>query len=229
VSRLLTLDTARANGARYAATEDHAWENSVCPHCSATQLLVVAYTGTDQAGASRPTAAPEGPRWYLCSACRRGSVLVEGRMQPSSRPLRTPIGLPEEDSAIWEEARSSLGVGAYTGTVMLCRKLLFHTAVKHGLPAKRRNGHAPGYMEAVKHLQDSGIITSVMRSWVDKIKEVGNDANHELVPITEQQATDVATFTEQLLRLAYEMEALMANPALEAEHTEEEPSEVSGE
>ena len=47
-----------------------------------------------------------------------------------------------------------------------------------------------------------------MREWVDEIKSIGNDANHELTPILADQANDVATFTEQLLVLAYEMRAL---------------------
>lgn len=160
-----------------------------------------------------PSLTGGGPRWFLCSSCRQGSVLNFDVVEPPSRPLRTPVGLPESDLAVWEEARGSLGVRAYTGTVMLCRKLLFHTAVNKGLAEKKANGHAPGYMEAVRHLEKVGVITAVMRTWVDQIKDIGNDANHELNPITEKQALDVATFTEQLLRLAYEMEALMARTA----------------
>ena len=96
---------------------------------------------------------------------------------------------------------------------MLCRKLLLHIAVEKGLPAKDKRNRAPSYMDAVKHLELVGVITADMRDWVDEIKDIGNDANHELTPIAEAQARDVATFTEQLLILAYEMRALRARPA----------------
>jgi hypothetical protein len=52
-----------------------------------------------------------------------------------------------------------------------------------------------------------------MRAWVDRIKDVGNGANHEISPVARDVALDVATFTEQLLKLAYEMSAIMSATA----------------
>jgi hypothetical protein len=98
--------------------------------------------------------------------------------------------------------------------VMLCRKLLFHVAVAHGLPPKNDKDRAPTYAEAVDHLEEQGLVTRKMRPWIERIKDVGNDANHELSPIEPGVALDVATFTEQLLVLAYELDALMADPRL---------------
>lgn len=66
-----------------------------------------------------------------------------------------------------------------------------------------------------------------MKAWVDRIKEIGNDANHTLVPITKEQAFDVATFMEQLLILAYELDARMlaASPGIEGADNSEELDE----
>lgn len=210
-SQMQTIDTGRPHGATYPATAARAWEVRICPHCGAAQMLVIAIA-VEQQNSSTPELVERGPRWYLCSSCRQPSVLVDGVIQPSSRPLRTPKGLPTTDRAIWEEARSCLGVHAYSATVMLCRKLLLHVAVEKGLPPKNKQNRAPSYMDAVRHLESSGVITADMREWVDQIKSIGNDANHELTPIAESQANDVATFTEQLLILAYEMRALRAGP-----------------
>jgi hypothetical protein len=58
-------------------------------------------------------------------------------------------------------------------------------------------------------MESEGLITKRMRPWVDRIKDVGNEANHEIVPVGRQVAIDVATFTEQMFKLAYEMDALM--------------------
>jgi hypothetical protein len=99
---------------------------------------------------------------------------------------------------------------------MLCRKLLFHIAVGNGLLPKNDKDRAPSFYAAVEHLQDQQIITVKMRPWVDRIKDIGNDANHELTPISAEQANDVATFTLQLLVLAYEMDAIMSDPGAAA-------------
>ena len=148
-------------------------------------------------------------RWLRCPACLKGSV-IEGRaLYPSPKPLRVPQGLPEVDGLIWDEVRICLGGGANAAAVMLCRKLLFHVAVAHGLAPKKSNGRAPTFTEAVRHLHSEGIVTKKMQSWVDRIKDVGNDANHELSNVDSETALDVATFTQQLLILAYEMDALM--------------------
>lgn len=155
----------------------------------------------------------EATLWLRCPVCYRASVRDRGVVHPATRPLRDPKGLPAIDRAIWTEARSCLGVGANVAAVMLCRKLLFHMAVDSGLAAKKNNGHAPGFAEAVRHLQTTGKITADMEPWVARIKDVGNDANHEVTPVTAEEATTVATFTLQLLVLVYEMKALMAEAA----------------
>jgi hypothetical protein len=154
--------------------------------------------------------------WLRCPVCGFGAVMNNAELAPAAKPLRDPAGLPPIDATIWAEARTCLGVGANAAVVMLCRKLLFHIAVAHGLEPKNDKDRAPSFYAAVEHLETTGIITTMMRPWVDRIKDIGNDANHELSPIGTDQATDVATFTQQLLILAYEMKALMAGTSVEA-------------
>jgi hypothetical protein len=148
-------------------------------------------------------------RWLRCVNC--GSALAEnnGTLSPSAKPLRVPIGVTGVELDVWEEVRECLAVGAFTAAVMMCRKLLFHVAVSQGLAAKNEKDFAPTYTQAVEFLEDEGLVTKKMRTWVDRIKDVGNDANHEITPITQGAAMDVAEFTEQLLRLTYEMDALI--------------------
>jgi hypothetical protein len=192
----------------YKTSDTEAWEKDRrCPHCG-TESLVRVVMEVDQQGRTYS----EATRWLRCTACRKGSVIQNGSLHPTGMPLRQPKGLPKTDDRIWHEVRVCLGAGAYAATVMLCRKLLFHVAVANGLPAKNAKDRAPTYLEAVEHLEAAGVFTGKMRKWIDKIKEVGNDANHELEPITEGQARDVAAFTQQLLVLAYELDALMADP-----------------
>lgn len=102
--------------------------------------------------------------------------------------------------------------------MLLCRKLLLHAAVSAGLPAKNDKDFAPTFIEAIKHLEAEGFITVRMRPWVNRIKDVGNEATHEIPAINENQAMDVAKFTEQLLRLVYELTAMAGPP----------PEEIAG-
>jgi len=90
-----------------------------------------------------------------------------------------------------------------------------HVAVTHGLPAKNAKDRAPNFAECVDHLVKEGIVTKRMEPWIERIREVGNEANHEIAPVGKESALDVATFTQKLLELAYEMDDTMtkAQPA----------------
>ena len=85
-----------------------------------------------------------------------------------------------------------------------------HVAVTHGLPAKDKSNRAPNFAQCINHLASEGIITQKMRPWIDRIRDVGNEANHEISPVAKEAALDVATFTQKLLELAYEMDDTMA-------------------
>lgn len=185
-------------------TSSEAWVDLDCPHCGATQMWRMSIAQVPAFGLVT---------WLRCPACLKGAVRNDQKVAPAAAPFREPKGLPEVDAKIWQEARDCLGVGAYVATVMLCRKLLFHTAVANGLGAKNEKDRAPTFAAAVDHLATQGVITAKMRPWVDRIKDVGNDANHEVTPVSRQEAEDVAAFTLQLLVLAYEMDALMEDTA----------------
>jgi ribosomal protein S27E len=181
----------------FNATDGSAFVRRRCSECTSEQMGTIAYG--------------PGVNWLRCVVCGTAHVLNRGELSPASAPLTIPTGVVGVELAIWKEARRCLGLGAYTAAVMLCRKLLFHVAVGHGLPPKNDKDRAPSFMEAIQHLESEGLITKRMRPWVDRIKDVGNDANHEITPVGPDVALDVATFTEQLLRLTYEMEALMTS------------------
>lgn len=189
----------------HSRSHQGAWFDEVCPHCGLRQLIVVA---RQKRGNETPD--EDAIKWLKCPSCLQGAVWISGAMHPGTQPLRKPKGLPATDAQIWAEARNCLGIGANVAAVMLCRKLLFHMAVENGLPEKNAKGFAPNFYEAIQQLESVGKITADMKPWVKKIKDVGNDANHEITPVTADDAKTVATFTLQLLVLVYEMKALMA-------------------
>jgi hypothetical protein len=190
-------------------TDDQSSTREPCAFCGGDQLLVVGRVG-EVAGydGSRPAV-----RWLRCVSCYRGLVDNDGVISPGVRPLDTPDVLTGDDLAAWTEALSCLSVGANTAAVMMCRKLLFHIAVAHKLPEKDGSGRAPNFAKALKHLEDEGIITKHMLPWVTKIKDVGNEANHEIPRTSAADAMAVAKFTRQLIMLAYELPAMVAENA----------------
>jgi hypothetical protein len=192
----------------FSRSEDRAYATGDCPNCGAHQFIVIAITvAHDRA-------------WLRCISCRLAVVVNGGVASPSQKPLRVPSGLPADEGEVWNEVRECLGVGAYTAAVMLCRKLLMHIAVGHGLQAKNEKDFAPNFTQCVDHLLSEGVVTARMKPWIDRIKDVGNEANHELAPVSKESALDVATFTQKLMELAYEMDDTM----LKAEPSSEKPT-----
>ncbi|MCZ4563558.1 DUF4145 domain-containing protein [Rhodococcus sp. IEGM 1401] len=176
-----------------------------CSFCAAsTQMFVVRMV---EQGWGAP-----GVAWLRCMSCRRGAVLNDRYgLAPSTMPLDVPQGLDADTEATWNEVRSCLSARAFTASVMMCRKLLMHMAVTEGLPEKDDKDRAPNFFQCIDHLQSEGVITKRNRKWVDRIKDIGNEANHDLASIDKEQATTVATFTRQLLHEVYELPFLEAN------------------
>ncbi|MCV7091639.1 DUF4145 domain-containing protein [Mycobacterium interjectum] len=202
--------------AQFDVNDDSTSVRKPCAFCGGDQMIVVGRTQPTAGVNQRPPT-----RWLRCVSCYRGHVDNDGTTSPGVRPFDIPDVLTGDDLAAWTEALGCLSVGANTAAVMMCRKLLFHIAVAHKLPPKDGSGHAPTFAKALKHLEDEGVITKLMRPWVDKIKDVGNEANHEIPSTTSEQAMDVAEFTRQLIRLAYELPAMVAEHApAEADSTE---------
>lgn len=188
-------------------SEESSSTRAPCAFCGGDQMTVVA-NSESIAVSGRPQVS-----WLRCISCFRGGVINDAAISPASMPLDTPKILTGDDLTAWNEVRACLSAGAYTAALMMCRKLLFHIAVAHGLPAKNAKDRAPTFQEALDHLETEGVVTKLMLPWVAKIKDLGNDANHELPTMSKAEALDIAEFTRQLIRLAYEL------PAMVAEHT----------
>lgn len=199
-SYLVTVSTGVKN---VDSSHGDAWTNAyTCPHCGGRQLFRLGMQVDRNYKLGR-----DMTQWFRCPGCLRGSVFENGAVHPSTQPLREPSFLPPDVALTWNEARVCLGAGAYAAAVLMCRKLLLHLAVEHGLPAKNKRDRAPTFVECVDRLEHEGVVTKRMRPWVERIKDVGNDATHELAPVTSEQAQDVADYTLHLLVTAYEVHA----------------------
>jgi hypothetical protein len=82
--------------------------------------------------------------------------------------------------------------------VLSGRKLLMHIAVAQTAD--------PGlsFVQYVNHLVDNHYAPPNSKPWIDKIREHGNEANQEIVMKKREDADEIMTFLEMLLRFIYE-------------------------
>jgi hypothetical protein len=78
------------------------------------------------------------------------------------------------------------------------RRSAAHVAVEKGAP------EGGSFLSYVNYLADNGYVPPDAREWIDEIRENGNDANHEIDLITDEEAEIMVDFTSMLLRVTYE-------------------------
>lgn len=124
---------------------------------------------------------------------------MHGQKQiPGSVPGNKVDHLPTDIASLYNEARLAVSVNAFTAAVLACRKLLMNIAVNHG--AKEGSS----FVSYVEHLSNAGFIPPNGRAWVDHIRSKGNEATHEIRLMGSEEATELISFAEMLLKFIYE-------------------------
>lgn len=155
----------------------------------------------------RETGNDRGYKWgdgtaciYLCPACGLPNTYHTRRgFAHRPTPGRIIKHLPEGLQGLHDEARSCLGANAFTGCVMICRKGLMNIAVENG--AKE----GLGFVEYVEYLKANGWTPPKSEAWLDRIRKLGNEANHQIAPKSQGDAENVLLFFEAILQFAYEL------------------------
>ena len=125
---------------------------------------------------------------------------------PGVAPGNEVDHLPEELEKIYREARNCVAAGAYTASVLTCRKLLMHIGVEQG------GNPGESFVFYVDHLANSGFVPPNGCGWVDHIRRRGNEANHEIVLMTQEHAEELISFAEMLLKFIYEFPSKVPTP-----------------
>ncbi|MCA0423195.1 MAG: DUF4145 domain-containing protein, partial [Proteobacteria bacterium] len=63
------------------------------------------------------------------------------------------------------------------------------------------------FVEYVEYLASKGYVPPDAKDWVDHIRTKGNEANHEIVVMSQEEAKDLLSFVEMLLKLVFEFPA----------------------
>ena len=194
-----------------AAHQAITWNNSshlpsrafMCGHCGERMATQTGYFGA-------LTQAPNMQCFiYVCHFCTKPTYFDNAGAQvpgPAFGDAVKSISDPTVE-ALYNEARMAYSVGSYTASVLCCRKLLMHIAVDKGA------GTNLPFTSYVKYLADNHIIPIGSAGWVDHIRTVGNDANHEIVIMSVDEATRLISFSAMLLKVVYEFPASVESPS----------------
>ena len=137
-------------------------------------------------------------RIRICPKCDNPTFFRGDKQTPAPLLGNKVTNVPAEIATLYNEARACTGVNSFTATVLACRKLLMHIAVDKGADEGKH------FIEYVEYLSDAGYVPPDGKEWVNHIRNKGNEANHEIVIMSESDALDLITFIEMLLKFIYE-------------------------
>lgn len=134
---------------------------------------------------------------YLCPFCGRPSFMENGNLTPGSPYGQSIDDLPETVQSIYDEARNSFRAGAYTGVILICRKVLANVAIYYGAD------DGDSFVHYVDYLVNKGYVPLKSRDWVDKIRVEGNQATHNQTAKNKDDAKRILDFVQMLLLINF--------------------------
>lgn len=138
-------------------------------------------------------------RAYLCHDCNRLTLFDDEIKQvPASMLGRAIKKLPPDIESLYTEMRKASAENAYSLVVMGGRKLLMHIAVSLGAEEGKK------FVQYVKYLEDNHFTPPKSKAWVQEIKNMGNESNHELIISSKEDAEKIIKFLDLLMTFNYE-------------------------
>jgi len=123
-------------------------------------------------------------RIRVCPNCNGPTFFsTDSKQWPGAKVGKSVSSLPEDVGFVFEEARESVAGNAFTGAVMLCRKILMHVAVEKGAKPNR------SFQKYVEWLVKEHYVPKGADAWLDYVRKRGNDANHEIIVMTKETRT----------------------------------------
>lgn len=139
---------------------------------------------------------------YVCPSCKKPNYFEDNGTQVPGIALGNQVkSLPENIETLWEEIRNCCSCGAYISAVLAGRTMLMHIAVEQGAKA------GLSFIEYVDYLVSNHYAPPNSKDWVDSIRKHGNEATHEIVTKSKDDASEIVSFLEMLLRFIYEFPA----------------------
>ena len=172
----------------------------LCSYCNTMVTSISSITTK-----STPAAAV-----HACPGCGKATFFDrDGTQVPAPKLGRDIARLADGVKHTYEEARICTQHACYTASVMLCRKLLMSIAVENGAKEGRP------FIEYVNRLKQEGLVPPRAGRMLDRVRQLGNEANHSVVPKSKADAELILEFLAAVLMLNYEY---ADPPADESEH-----------
>ncbi len=184
--------------------EKFGWSNSnsivsksyTCGYCGNSLVSNVGYSGFGF-NSNRPSFI------YICHFCTRPTYFdPEGEQIPGKAYGNDVNEISEKGiQTLFQEARNATSANCYTAAILCCRKLLMHIAVSKGAKV------GASFADYVEYLSNNNFVPPDAKIWVDHIRKKGNEANHEIVIMSPEDAKELIDFCEMLLKIIYEYPA----------------------
>lgn len=68
------------------------------------------------------------------------------------------------------------------------------------------------FIDYVEYLSEKGYVPPDGKTWVDHIRQKGNEATHEIQLMGKKDAEDLIVFSEMLLKFIYEFPSFVSKP-----------------
>ncbi len=171
-----------------------------CGYCGNKVSSVLGYkAGVHQDGSGSQIAAI-----YICPHCGGPTFRHPGGYHLPDVPFGSPVRhLPDGLENIYNEARRCTSNNSFTAAVLLARKILMHIGVDQGAEEGKQ------FLYYINFLAEKGFVPPNGKNWVDHIRKKGNEANHEIVIMGKQDASDLILFIEMLLKFIYEFPSMV--------------------
>lgn len=136
----------------------------------------------------------------ICTACNQPTYVYDDLdiQVPNTKMVANVEHLPESLEKLLSETREAISSGLYNSTVLLCRKMLMNLAVQEGAEENK------SFAFYVDYIENNDYITAKIKPWVNRIRQIGNTATHEIPDISKEDAYMAFEFLIMLLKLVYE-------------------------
>ena len=116
-----------------------------------------------------------GDKIYICPNCSCPTFFRSGDDQVPGPSYGAEVdNLPTDIGMLYRESRECIKHSLYNASVLTARKILMHVAVDRGA------GKDLSFTKYVDYLGDEGYLPPGGEGWVDRIRQKGNEANHEI-------------------------------------------------
>lgn len=143
--------------------------------------------------------------WTICSCGQPSCLILDGGYITGQWPMPKEYSpskeWPEDLRRLFEEAALAFAGGAHTAVSMVCRKLLMVCACLEG------DSDGKSFLNYVDFITKNVLSFPKAKTAIDKIRAIGNDANHDVAFVSAADAMTSLNIVKSLLDAIYKLPA----------------------